>query len=151
MRDNQGFTLLELMIVVALIAIIATLATPSMRNFIQRSHVNQQTQELTAHLQEVRGRAVLLRGAYETAISQGVGDVAATYDDTTRTATWSYNGERVNITPATATLSFSLMGQTQAETCFIITHTSNSAIGQVVILDQNGSTKIHKNKIDCIF
>ncbi len=39
-RSNQGFTLIELMIVVALVAIFTTLAVPSMGNMIARQRVN---------------------------------------------------------------------------------------------------------------
>ncbi|MDO4896157.1 MAG: prepilin-type N-terminal cleavage/methylation domain-containing protein [Moraxella sp.] len=154
MKHSRGFTLLEMMIVVAIIAIIATLATPSMRAFIQRGQVSEQMNDFAHFLQESRGKAVLLRNnSYPATIGTAVsGGQTATISDTG--SSWSPNADRVTLTAGAGmvnTITYTLMGEAGQEVCYIMTHANNPTIGEVLILDRNGSTKIHKNKTDCIF
>lgn len=149
MKYSKGFTLIELMVVVALIAIIATLATPSMIRFVQRSQVAEQSRSFVSFLQESRGQAVLLRrSAYPVNIIAGTSGGSTNIGD--NSAEWSPNSDRVSISP-TNSFHYNLLGQTDMadEACYIITHQNNAAVGQVIILDRNGSTKVHNNTITC--
>ena len=60
-RKKQGFTLIELMITIAILAIIATMAAPSFGNLIQKQNLNRSTQELIGQLNNARSKAVLER------------------------------------------------------------------------------------------
>ncbi|WP_343596956.1 prepilin-type N-terminal cleavage/methylation domain-containing protein [Acinetobacter sp.] len=61
MRLMRGFTLVELMVTIAVLAIIATMAAPSFRNMIARQQLNSTTHELKDLLTTARSQAVLLR------------------------------------------------------------------------------------------
>ncbi|MFG1497688.1 pilin [Saccharospirillum sp. HFRX-1] len=60
MRIQQGFTLIELMIVVAIVGILAALAVPTYQDHIARTQVNRVYGELTALKSNVEDR--LMRG-----------------------------------------------------------------------------------------
>lgn len=60
-RPQRGFTLLELMITIAVVGILTVIAYPSMRTFFQRNSVIAQANGLQANLQFARGQAAATR------------------------------------------------------------------------------------------
>lgn len=60
-RKNQGFTLIEVLITIAILAIIATMAVPTMQQMIASQNLNKSTQTLVATLRDARAKAVLER------------------------------------------------------------------------------------------
>ena len=47
-NQNRGFTLVELMIVVAILAIISAVAVPQYKDYVTRSHISEATTQLSA-------------------------------------------------------------------------------------------------------
>lgn len=62
MKKNTGFTIIELMIVVALMAIFLSLAAPSMSNIIKNNHLATQANAFVTAMQLARSEAIK-RGA----------------------------------------------------------------------------------------
>lgn len=86
MNKQQGFTLIELMIVVAIIAILAAIALPAYQNYVAKS-------QTTAGLADIRGGVT----AFEEAIQSGRSGAAAIADiglssPTTRCSTIAVTG-----------------------------------------------------------
>lgn len=61
MHKIQGFTLIELMVTIAVLAIIAGMAAPSFGNMMTQQNLKKSTNELIGVLQEARSKAVLER------------------------------------------------------------------------------------------
>ena len=61
MSGSRGFTLIELMVTIAVIAILAMIAAPSMSNLIAKQRLSSNTQELVATLARARSQAILVR------------------------------------------------------------------------------------------
>ncbi|MDM1284693.1 MULTISPECIES: pilus assembly FimT family protein [Acinetobacter] len=61
MRKSQGFTLIELMVTIAVLAIVAMIAAPSMMQLIYKKQLETEARDLAMTLSNVRGTAVSLR------------------------------------------------------------------------------------------
>ena len=64
-KFNQGFTLIELMVVVVIVAIFAAIAIPSYQHFIRRANVAQAQQEMSKiaeQLQRFKSRNFSFKG-----------------------------------------------------------------------------------------
>lgn len=57
----KGFTLVELMVTVAVLAIVAMMAAPSFGNMVERRQLDMTTRELALVFGEARGEAIALR------------------------------------------------------------------------------------------
>ena len=61
MRDIRGFTLIELMVTIAVLAIITTIAAPSFNKALTNQKLKQTLVEVKSNLAEARSRAILTR------------------------------------------------------------------------------------------
>lgn len=60
-RRGMGFTLVELMVTIAVMAIVAMIAVPSFSNMLEKQKLNAATHELISNLNSARSQAIILR------------------------------------------------------------------------------------------
>jgi len=60
-KPNNGFTLIELMLAIAVAAVLFSLAAPSMHELLQRQRITATANELVAHINQARLHAVTRR------------------------------------------------------------------------------------------
>lgn len=84
LKQQIGFTLIELMIVIIIVAILAAIAVPSYRQFVVRnaeSQVQARMQELDIELNRWRASALTYKGFTPKKVASN-GDVSYVYDET---------------------------------------------------------------------
>jgi len=64
-KKQRGFTLIELMVIIALVAIMAGIAVPSFTQFVRNNRVTTQADEIHRYFQYVRGETVATRKRQE--------------------------------------------------------------------------------------
>lgn len=104
-KKNQGFTLIELMVTIAVMAIIAMMAAPSFGNLIQKQNLNRSTQDLVATLNAARSTAVLERREMTVDLNQNTQTA-----NTTATLYWLPKGEAVLASSSPKSITFQLSG-----------------------------------------
>ncbi|WP_159516311.1 prepilin-type N-terminal cleavage/methylation domain-containing protein [Acinetobacter sp. 18QD2AZ41W] len=103
MKKNKGFTLIELMVTIAVLAIIATMAAPSFGDLLQKQNLNRSTQELIGQLNNARSKAVLERREVVVVLN-------SLNADTPTQLNWSPQGEAILKTSSPTIITFQLNG-----------------------------------------
>lgn len=78
---HKGFTLIELMVIIAMVAIMAAIAVPSFTQFIDNNRTLSAHNELVSLLQYARAHAVEHRASTHICVSNGVITVKPACDD----------------------------------------------------------------------
>lgn len=108
MRNNRGFTLVELMVTIAVLAIIAMIAAPSFGDMLQRQNLNKSTQELVLVLNKARSVAVLERRVIEVKLLNA--STTDQVEDTVNKLNWSPSGKSVLKTGSVDSIFFGISG-----------------------------------------
>lgn len=106
MQSSRGFTLIELMVTIAVIAILTMIAAPSMSNLIAKQQLNKSTRELAATLAQARSQAALLRRNVTV-------NLDSTNINTATTFNWKPSGKSIYNTSSITSIVFEPVGKIQ--------------------------------------
>lgn len=85
---RKGFSLVEIMIVIALIGIIATIAVPNFQNYIRNRNLKTAAQEISSEFFVTRERALAENRTYRIVFNTAINQYTTEELDTT-TSTWT--------------------------------------------------------------
>lgn len=124
---QNGFTLVELMVTIAVMGIIAVMAAPSFSDMLQKQNLNKSSKQLIAVLSKARSQAALER-------SRVTVNLNSTAADTADTLNWSPSGK-------------SALKSTTTTLVFLPTGLVDGVVGDVnfTICDNSTNAKYSKN------
>lgn len=99
MGKTRGFTLIELMVTIAIFAIITMLAVPTFGNILAEKRLESVTRDLALALGDIRGQAVTLRKNIVIKFAKGTSTSTVYY--------WSPKYQEVKIDESDVDISFS--------------------------------------------
>ena len=118
---NNGFTLVEVIVAILIVAVISSLAIPSYQRYIRRSHRTDGIQTIVA--------ISLAQSRYRSE-NPSYGDISAVWNGISTSPGGYYNLAISNITPITYTITASAVGNQSLDTqgttsCSTLTLTIN--------------------------
>lgn len=140
MKIKRGFTLIELMVTIAVLAIIATLAAPSFTQIIRKNQLQNDAHDFLNQVVEMRADAILKQKDLELSV------------DESKTDAWKPSIHTQWLTtPSVMTLTYSLMGTLRSNTnlCFVLKHVKDSNLKAVIIMRKNGMVIYNKTLNAC--
>lgn len=108
MGKTRGFTLIELMVTVAVLAIITTMSMPLFQDMMVAQNFRKSTQELILTLNQARSKAVLERRQVEVLLQPN--STSTPSANTDNRLTWMPNGKSILKTNLSTSVYFNLTG-----------------------------------------
>ena len=141
MQRTGGFTIIELMITIAVLAIISAMAAPYFSSMVLKQNLNKSTRDLIAVLQEARAQAVMERRD----VTVSVFNPTATLPPNTVTQfNWRPFGKTVLRNSSATTITFVLTGgvkNANADTTFALCMSQTENTGRTISISRMGTVQ----------
>lgn len=147
MNKSQGFTIIELMVAIAVAGVLLSVAVPSFQNIARNNAVRAATNDLIATINLARQQSMSMRS--EVSITPATGgwsngwNIDFAEDAAGEDATYS-GRDGVSVTSAATELAFRARGgmETGAGSTFTIEHASSSTLCRQVTVNFFGKTTL---------
>lgn len=127
-RGQVGFTIIELMVSITVMAVIAVIAAPTLTNIVRTNQLKVTARDFTEHMINLRSEAVLKQREQTLTLSG--------------TGAW-VPGDKVEWAPSqptATTLTYNMMGQMKSDNnlCFVFRHKKDAGLKAVIIARKSG-------------
>lgn len=143
LKGTRGFTLVELMIVIALLAIVATIAVPNFVQFIRNNQVQAKADEVKTFLQYARGQAVMTRKTYEVDTTAAAWEVKPLGGTVERKLEFNVTQAKPQTNPNSLKLTFTPNGMTSSITKITVCRDNDFANGYLLEVQASGVIKMY--------
>ncbi len=140
MKKNKGFTLIELMVTIAVLGIIATMAAPSFQMQIQKMQLKEDIHKVVELAKEVRSEAIFKKTERDLVLATTTGTGFKSWIPSVYTSA----------TPLPTNLTYNLFGYLKNDPiCLIVSHKKNSVLSGVILFNKNGSIVYKLDQSTC--
>ncbi|WP_411689797.1 pilus assembly FimT family protein [Acinetobacter pseudolwoffii] len=139
MKKNKGFTLIELMVTIVVLAIIAMMAAPSFGTMLTNQNLNRSVQELVGVFNTARSKAIIERRIV-TVHLQTI-NIASLSNNTADTFYWMPQGD-ATLTTSTTQLTYQLTGGVSADTVFTICGGDSPSRSKTITVSKTGTVQL---------
>ncbi|ERQ00138.1 hypothetical protein Q674_03210 [Acinetobacter sp. COS3] len=148
MRVGQGFTLIELIVTIAVFAIIAVIAAPSMGKILLKQNLNKSTRELVTVLNQGRAKAALERKKITIKLNTtNIADTDVSINDTTSTnfttLNWMPSGKTVLKAGSPTSITFLptglVDGWASTNSSFTVCEQNSGSLSKTVSISKMGT------------
>lgn len=133
---QEGFTLIELMVTIVMMAIIATMAVPMFGDMLNNQNLNRSTEDLVSSINQARMKAVIERRQVKVQLN-------STYiADTDNQINWMPSGKAQLKTGSDTSIIFSMSGLVKdatGDTTFEICNTASGNKSKIISVSRMGS------------
>ena len=139
LRNQRGFTMMEMMIVVVVIGIIAAMAVPSFLNYMPKLRVKSSARDIVSELRLARSKSVSERRPYGVAFDVASNSIY-TFADTDNPSAQTYSTSDSLVKADTLSSDVSLNACSYNNGCVVFNSTgAASTSGDIQVVTGDGS------------
>lgn len=141
-KKYTGFTLIELMVTIAVLAIVAMLAAPSFAQQIRKMQLNNDAQEVVTLAIETRSEAIFRKREQQVVLTSSSG---------TGFKNWQPSEHTRWVSSATpSNMSYNFFGYlVQDANCVMLEHVKDTSLRAVIRFNKNGAVVYNKTATSC--